>query len=58
MRVPPLSPADLRELASLGVGFERDTPLWHYVLKEAEVAGAAASPASAPASLVKCSSGC
>ena len=39
MRVPPLSPADLRELASLGVGFERDTPLWHYVLKEAEVAG-------------------
>ena len=25
------------ELAPLGVGFERSTPLWYYVLKEAEV---------------------
>ena len=29
--------ADLEELAPLGVGFERSTPLWYYVLKEAEV---------------------
>jgi hypothetical protein len=33
----PLAPADLQELAPLGVGFERSTPLWYYVLKEAEV---------------------
>ena len=33
----PLAAADLQELASLGVGFERSTPLWYYVLKEAEV---------------------
>jgi heme peroxidase len=32
-----LSPADLDELAGLGVGFEQHTPLWYYVLKEAEV---------------------
>jgi hypothetical protein len=37
MGVPPLAPADLQELADLGVGFERSTPLWYYVLKEAEV---------------------
>jgi hypothetical protein len=34
---PPLGPGDLQELAPLGVGFERSTPLWYYVLKEAEV---------------------
>jgi len=33
----PLSAADFQELAALGVGFERSTPLWYYVLKEAEV---------------------
>jgi len=32
-----LAASDLHELASLGVGFERSTPLWYYVLKEAEV---------------------
>jgi hypothetical protein len=32
-----LAPADLQELADLGVGFERSTPLWYYVLKEAEI---------------------
>jgi hypothetical protein len=35
MGVDPLAPAQLRELAHLGVGFERSTPLWYYVLKEA-----------------------
>jgi hypothetical protein len=35
--VAPLAAADLQELAPLGVGFERSTPLWYYVLKEAEV---------------------
>jgi hypothetical protein len=33
----PLAPGDLQELAPLAVGFERSTPLWYYVLKEAEV---------------------
>ena len=37
MGVTPLAAADLQELAPLGVGFERSTPLWYYVLKEAEV---------------------
>jgi hypothetical protein len=37
MGVARLDAADLSELAPLGVGFERDTPLWYYVLKEAEV---------------------
>ena len=37
LRTPPLAEADLAELAALGVGFERSTPLWYYVLKEAEV---------------------
>ena len=37
MGVTPLAPADVQELAALGVGFERSTPLWYYVLKEAEL---------------------
>ena len=37
MGLTPLPAADLEELAPLGVGFERSTPLWYYVLKEAEV---------------------
>jgi hypothetical protein len=37
MGVTPLAAADLQELAPLDVGFERSTPLWYYVLKEAEV---------------------
>jgi hypothetical protein len=37
MGVTPLAAADLQELAFLGVGFERSTPLWYYVLKEAEI---------------------
>ncbi len=42
MRITPLSPQQLAELSSLGVGFERNTPLWYYVLKEAELAGGGA----------------
>ena len=37
MGIRPLEPSQLRELAPLGVGFERSTPLWYYVLKEAEL---------------------
>jgi hypothetical protein len=37
MDVDPLTPAQLVELAPLGVGFERSTPLWYYVLEEAEL---------------------
>jgi hypothetical protein len=37
--VPALVPGQLSELAPLGVGFERSTPLWYYVLKEAELQG-------------------
>jgi Animal haem peroxidase len=37
MGVTPLHAGDLQELAPLGAGFERSTPLWYYVLKEAEV---------------------
>jgi hypothetical protein len=33
----PLDAHDLRELAPFRVGFERSTPLWYYVLKEAEL---------------------
>jgi hypothetical protein len=41
LRIPPLSPTQLRELEQFEVGFERSTPLWYYVLKEAELAGGA-----------------
>ena len=34
---PALAAADLDELSQLGVGLEQSTPLWYYVLKEAEV---------------------
>ena len=37
MEEEPLSAADLGELAGYGVGLERSTPLWYYVLKEAEL---------------------
>jgi hypothetical protein len=37
MRVPALAPGDLAELAGYGLKLERSTPLWYYVLKEAEV---------------------
>lgn len=35
--VTPLATSDLRELAPLRAGFELSTPLWYYVLREAEV---------------------
>jgi Animal haem peroxidase len=41
MGVPAVGPGELRELASFGVGFEWNTPLWYYVLKEAELSGGA-----------------
>jgi hypothetical protein len=37
MGVTPLQPADLEELSGFGLGLERSTPLWYYVLKEAEL---------------------
>jgi Animal haem peroxidase len=37
MGVPALTPSDLSELAGYGLGLESATPLWYYVLKEAEV---------------------
>jgi hypothetical protein len=39
MRIPALSTGQLTELAQFGVGLDASTPLWYYVLKEAEVAG-------------------
>ena len=39
MGIRPLAASELRELATFGVGFERSTPLWYYILKEAELAG-------------------
>jgi Animal haem peroxidase len=37
MKVPALSVGDLKELKDFGAGLEESTPLWYYVLKEAEV---------------------
>jgi hypothetical protein len=37
MGEPALAAADLAELAGYGLGLESSTPLWYYVLKEAEV---------------------
>ena len=37
MGVTPLGAADLHELRGLGHGLEHSTPLWYYVLKEAEL---------------------
>ncbi len=37
MGVSALSPADLGELHGYGLDLERSTPLWYYVLKEAEL---------------------
>jgi hypothetical protein len=41
MRIPALDSGQLRELARFGVGLEGSTPLWYYILKEAELAGGA-----------------
>jgi hypothetical protein len=37
MDIPPLTTGDLHELAQFGVGLDQSTPLWYYVLKEAEL---------------------
>jgi hypothetical protein len=39
MGITPLAPGQLTELTPFGMGFERSTPLWYYILKEAELAG-------------------
>jgi hypothetical protein len=39
MEIRPLAASQLGELAAFRVGFERSTPLWYYILKEAELAG-------------------
>ena len=39
MGIRPLAPSQLGELATFRAGFEQSTPLWYYILKEAEVAG-------------------
>jgi hypothetical protein len=41
MGIRPLDSAQLAELAPFGVDLDRSTPLWYYVLKEAELAGGA-----------------
>jgi hypothetical protein len=37
MGIPPLTTGDLYELARFDAGLEQSTPLWYYVLKEAEL---------------------
>jgi hypothetical protein len=37
MNVPVLSKDDLKELSSFGLNLDQSTPLWYYILKEAEV---------------------
>jgi len=37
MGIRPLAPSQLADLAVFNVGLENNTPLWYYVLKEAEV---------------------
>ena len=39
MNIAPIGSSSLSELARFGIGLERSTPLWYYVLKEAELAG-------------------
>jgi heme peroxidase len=39
MEIRPLAASQLGELAAFRVGLERSTPLWYYILKEAELAG-------------------
>ncbi|HEX9991127.1 MAG TPA: heme peroxidase family protein [Chloroflexia bacterium] len=39
MCIEELKPDDLSDIAKLGVGFEKHTPLWFYILREAEKLG-------------------
>ncbi|GAB3494978.1 peroxidase family protein [Amycolatopsis cihanbeyliensis] len=52
MGIPQLEPDALTELRQFGVGLERSTPLWYYVLKEAEVLGDGISLAGVGARLI------
>ena len=59
MGAPVLSRADLTELAGLRPRLDTTTPLWYYILKEAEVRqGACTSGPSAGGSSPRCSSAC
>jgi len=40
MGIPPLSAADLSDLAGYSLGLETSTPLWFYVLREAQIRAA------------------
>jgi hypothetical protein len=37
LKIPPLASPDFTELAAYGIGLDRSTPLFYYVLKEAEL---------------------
>jgi hypothetical protein len=39
MRIPVLSRSQLSDLGKFGVGLDRSTPLWFYILREAEIMG-------------------
>ena len=52
MGIPPLTSGDLHELAQFGADLERSTPLWYYVLKEAELRSNGAELAGVGARLV------
>ena len=39
LRIPALSSDQLSDLRGFGVGFERSTPIWFYILREAELVG-------------------
>jgi hypothetical protein len=39
MGIPAIGSSQLSELSKFGAGLERSTPLWYYILKEAELAG-------------------
>jgi hypothetical protein len=39
LRVPAVSRSRLGDLAKHGIGLDRSTPLWFYILREAEIAG-------------------
>ncbi|MEV4320427.1 heme peroxidase family protein [Actinocrispum sp. NPDC049592] len=52
MGIPVLGPDSFPELKPLGAGFDASTPLWYYVLKEAQVLGDGLSLAGAGARIV------
>ncbi len=52
MGIPALSRDQLKDLAKFGVGLERSTPLWFYILREAELLGGGARLAGIGARIV------